>query len=170
MLVTILCALMLMAGLFIMLYAGVALIQDKRFFTSAPKEVQAAVHPREERFPGAHMLGWCLIALSFALFLGAAVLGGWDGIRNGFSFWKFLIRFTVMLWLLKAYDILFFDFFLLCRSNFFPRFYPETKPVLGPHLFGYNKKTHILHIALSPVAATALSGICVWLGGGSVPF
>ncbi len=83
---------MLMAGLFLMLYAGVALIQDKRFFTSAPKEVQAAVQPREERFKGAHALGWRLIAVSFALFLGAAVLGARDGIRNGFPFWKFLVQ------------------------------------------------------------------------------
>ena len=163
MLITIICAVMMMAGLFIMLYAGVALIQDKRFFTSAPKEVQAAVQPRDERFPGAHALGWCLIALSFALFIGAVVLGGWDGIRNSFPYWKFLVRFTAMLWLLKAYDIMFFDFVLLCRSNFFPRFYPETKPVLGPHLFGYNKKTHILHIVLSPVVAAALAGLFVWI-------
>lgn len=63
----------------------------------------------------------------------------------------------------KIKKISFFDFFLLCRSNFFPRFYPETKPVLGPHLFGYNKKTHILHIALSPAVAAALAGICVWI-------
>lgn len=163
MLITVICAVMMMAGLFIMLYAGVALIQDERFFTSAPKEVQAAVQPRDERFPGAHALGWCLIALSFTLFIGAVVLGGWDGIRNGFPYWKFLVRFTAMLWLLKAYDIMFFDFVLLCRSGFFPRFYPETKPVLGPHLFGYNKKTHILHIVLSPAVAAALAGICVWI-------
>lgn len=163
MLITVICAVMMMAGLFIMLYAGVALIQDKRFFTSAPKEVQAAVQPRDERFPGAHALGWCLIALSFTLFIGAVVLGGWDGIRNGFPYWKFLVRFTAMLWLLKAYDIMFFDFVLLCRSSFFPRFYPETKPALGPHLFGYNKKTHILHIVLSPAVAAALAGICVWI-------
>lgn len=125
--------------------------------------MQAAVQPRDERFPGAHALGWFLIAVSFALFLGAVVFGGWDGIRNGFPFWKFFVRFTAMLWLLKAYDILFFDFILLCRSNFFPRFYPETWPVLGPHLFGYNKKTHILHIVLSPVVAAALAAICVWI-------
>lgn len=163
MLITVICAVMMMAGLFIMLYAGVALIQDERFFTSAPKEVQVAVQPRDERFPGAHALGWCLIALSFALFIGAVVLGRWDGIRNGFPYWKFLVRFTAMLWLLKAYDIMLFDFVLLCRSSFFPHFYPETKPVLGPHLFGYNKKTHILHIVLSPAVAAALAGICVWI-------
>ena len=39
-----------MAGLFLMLYSGVGLIQEKRFFTSAPLEVQNAVTDHSERF------------------------------------------------------------------------------------------------------------------------
>ncbi len=42
----------------------------------------------------------------------------------------------------------FFDWVLLCHSGFFPHFYPELKGVVGPHMFGYNKKAHILHFAL----------------------
>ncbi len=37
MLTTILLTLMMMAGLFLLLYAGVALIQNPRFFSSAPE-------------------------------------------------------------------------------------------------------------------------------------
>ena len=55
---TILLAIMMMVGLFLMLLSGVGFIQDKRFFTSAPREVQDVVKPYEERFPGAHALGW----------------------------------------------------------------------------------------------------------------
>lgn len=33
------------AGIMLMLYAGVALIQDKKYFTSAPKDIQAAINP-----------------------------------------------------------------------------------------------------------------------------
>ena len=39
MVLTILLAIMMMAGLFLMLLSGVGFIQDKRFFTSAPREV-----------------------------------------------------------------------------------------------------------------------------------
>ena len=53
-------------------------------------------------------------------------------------------------------DILFFDWVLLCHSNFFPRFYPELKGVVGPHMFGYNKKQHALHfVAYIPACAVA---------------
>ena len=53
-----------------------------------------------------------------------------------------------MLCCMELYDILFFDWFLLCHSNFFPHFYPELKGIVGPHMFGYNKRTHILHFLL----------------------
>jgi len=57
MLLTVVLSLVMMASLFLMLYAAVALVQDKRLFTSAPKDIQSTVQPKAERFPGAHVLG-----------------------------------------------------------------------------------------------------------------
>ncbi len=156
-------SLIMMAGLFLMLLSGVAFIQDKRFFTSAPQDVQDAVRPREERFAGAHAVGWFLALLSVVMMAGALVYGGWDGIRNDFSFRQFFVRFLTMLLLLKAFDILFFDWVLLCHSNFFPHFYPETKDHVGPHQFGYNKQTHLTHIVLCPIISALLAYVCTLL-------
>ena len=51
MLLTILLSVMMMLGLFLMLWGGVGFIQDKRFFSSAPKEVQNVVpETKPERF------------------------------------------------------------------------------------------------------------------------
>lgn len=58
--VTILGTLMIMVGYFLLLYAGVGLIQDKRFFSSAPKENPAVIPDKKKRFRGAHILGWML--------------------------------------------------------------------------------------------------------------
>lgn len=49
---------------------------------------------------------------------------------------------------MEVYDILFFDWVLLCHSNFFPHFYPEIKGIAAPQLFGYNKKAHLTHFLL----------------------
>ena len=69
---TALAAGMLMAAYFLLLYAGVGLIQEKRFFGSAPKEVFDAAPPRkEERFRGARLLGWFVALLAILLFAGA---------------------------------------------------------------------------------------------------
>lgn len=160
MLTTLLLSLVLMAALFLLLYAGVALIQDKRFFSSAPRAVQDAVTPRPKRFPGQHALGWVLALAAILLFPAAFVYGMLDGVRHGFSFWQFSLRFAAMLYLLKAFDILVFDWILLCHGHFFPRYYPEVKPVLEPSLFGYNRREHAMHMLLfiPAVLLMALAG------------
>lgn len=158
--VTILAELMLMLAYFLLLYGAVAFIQDKRFFGSAPKENLAAIPDKKERFRGAHAVGWCIVTIALLLFAGAAVLVIGDGVQNHFTFGAFFLRFLVMLYLLEIYDIAFFDWVLLCHSNFFPHYYPELKGVVGPHQFGYNKKAHLLHFALYIPACAALAGVC----------
>ena len=166
MLLTIFLAIVFCAAITLMLLSAVAFIQKKEFFSSAPKEVLERVpKTKPERFPGQRAVGWAMIALSLALMVGAPVLGAWDGIRNAFSFRQFFLRFVVMLLGLKAFDIGFFDWFLLCNAglNFFPRFYPETKAVLGHHLFGYNWKTHLAHIIAAFPVSILLAWICTLL-------
>ncbi len=133
MLVAILAAILLMAAYFLVLYGGVGFIQDKRFFSSAPKENLDAIPDKKERFRRTHIIGWIIEGIAVLLFLAAAVLAAWDGIRNGFGFFRFFGRYLIMLCCMELYDILFFDWFLLCHSNFFPHFYPELKGIVGPH-------------------------------------
>ena len=140
MILTILLSIMMMAGLFMMLWGGVGFLQDKRFFSSAPKEELAVIPDKlPERFRGQHAVGWMMIVCSFLMMGGAIVIGAWDGI-----------------------DVFFFDWVLLCNAgfNFFPHYYPETKAVLGRHLFGYNRKTHLAHSIAFPFAAALLA----WIG------
>ena len=161
MLITLLSAGLLMGAYFLLLYAGVGLIQDKRFFSSAPRENLDAIPDRKPpRFPGAHALGWALGVLALLLFAGAFVLGGWDGVRRGFDFGALFGRFLFMLYAMEIYDILFFDWVLLCHSNFFVRFYPELRGVTGPHQFGYNKKDHLRHFIFYLPLSAALAGTC----------
>lgn len=159
--VTILSTTVVMAAYFLILYAGVAWIQDKRFFSSAPKENLAVIPERKERFPGAHKIGWVIGVAAILLFAGAFIFGAWDGIKNGFGFLQFFTRFMTMLYAMEIYDILFFDWVLLCHSNFFPHYYPELKGIVGPHQFGYNKKEHIIHFTLYIPISIVLAGICM---------
>lgn len=156
MFITIIATLMFMLAYFLVLYGGVGFIQDKKFFSSAPKAILDVVPEKKERFKGAHIIGWIIAIFALSLFIGAVVLGVWDGVKNDFGFPAFFVRFLIMLYGMEIYDILFFDWVLLSHSNFFPHFYPEVKDVVGPHLFGYNKKTHIMHfIIYIPICAVA---------------
>ncbi len=160
MIITIVSILMLMLGYFLMLYGAVGFIQDKRLFSSAPKENLAVIPDRKERFKGAHVIGWVIVVFAVLLFIGAFALGIWDGARNGFEPLKYFARFLVMLYGMEIYDIFFFDWYLLCRSNFFPYFYPETKGIVGPQMFGYNKKAHIVHFIVYIPACVLLALGC----------
>ena len=133
MIITIIATLMIMAGYFLLLYGVVGFIQDKKFFSSAPKENLAVIPKKKERFRGAHIIG---------------------------GFIKFFVRFLIMLYVMEIYDIVFFDWVLLCHSNFFPHFYPELKGIVGPHMFGYNKKSHIIHFIIYIPICVAIA----WIG------
>ena len=140
--ITIIAIDIVMLAYFLVLYGAVGFIQDKRFFGSAPKENLAAIPDQKQRFRG------------------AAFLCVWDGIRNEFGFAQFFVRFLIVLCGMEIYDILFFDWVLLCHSSFFPHFYPELKGVVGPHMFGYNAKSHIRHFIIYLPASAAAAAIC----------
>ena len=161
--VTIICSLVLMAALFLMIWAAVALIQSKSLFSSAPKDLQAAALEHEERFAGARMLGWTILTLCALAFLGAFVYAGWDGLRKGYGFWRFTARFLAMLYLLKAFDIICLDWLLLTKSHFFQHYYPETEGCAGYHQFGFNRREQLTRIALFPFVALLLAWICMQL-------
>ena len=72
--ITIIAALTLMAAYFLVLYGAVGFIQDKRFFSSAPKENLAAIPDKKELFRGAHIIGWLIEGIAVLMFIGAAVL------------------------------------------------------------------------------------------------
>ena len=90
------------------------------------------------------------------MFLGAAALAIRDEVRSGFGFWRFLI----MLYGMELYDIVFFDWVLLCYTGFFPHFDPERKGVVGPHLFWYNKRAHLRHFLLDLPCSAVLAWVC----------
>lgn len=80
-----------------MLFADVAFKQDKKFFCTAPKDVQEKVQVHEERFPGMHILGYFLCIIAIAMIVVSVVIAVWDGINRNYGFLQFFIRFLIML-------------------------------------------------------------------------
>ena len=165
MLLTLLLSLIFILAVCILLYAAVGLIQNKKLFTTAPKDIQAAAADHPERFPGAHVLGWKLAILALLLMIGTFVYGGWDGVQSGFSFWQHFFRFAMMLYLWKVFDIVCLDWLLLTKSHFFQHFYPETEGCEGYHSFGFNRKGQIIRLAVFPFVAALMALLTMWIGG-----
>ena len=167
MLLTVFLALVFCAAISLLLIAAVAFVQDTKLFSSAPKEAQAVLKPREkELFLGARTMGWVLMILSAVTILGCFVIAIWDGFRSGFTFWQFFIRFALILTIYKAYDMIFFDWFLLCKFHFFQFYYPEVAPVYNGRKYGFNLKSQLLKLLVIFPAASALAAwLCTLLQG-----
>lgn len=156
---TILLSVISAASLFLMIYAVAALIQDKRFFTSAPHDIQKAILNHSERFPGAHITGYILLGTAVILMTGSYVFAAYDGIKNDFTFTQFFIRYMVMLYSLKIFDIVFLDWYLLTKSHFYQHYYPETEECDGYHQFGFNRKSQTARLVVYPFLAFAAAYI-----------
>ena len=162
MLLTIFLAVVFCAAITLMLISAVTLIQDERFLSSAPKEALELLKPRtKEAFYGARTMGWVLMTISIVLILGVGVVSIWDGFRCDYSFWQFFTRFVLIFTIYKVYDMIFFDWFLLCRFHFFQFYYPEIEPVYNGRKYGYNLKSQLLKlIVIFPAASALAAWIC----------
>ena len=161
MLLTVFLAIVFCAAITLMLLAAVAFIQDKRFFSSAPKEAQAVIQPREnELFYGARVIGWTLMVFAFLMILGVGVLSVWDGFRSGFTFSQFFLRFVLIFTIYKLYDMVCFDYFLLIKFKFFQYYYPEVESVYRGRKYGFNIKSQLIKLL---VIFPAVSALAAWI-------
>ncbi len=162
MILTIFLAIVFCAAISIMLLSAVAFIQKKEFFSSAPKEAQEVILPREhELFCGARAIGWTLMIFSILMIAGVGVISIWDGFRSGFTFFQFFLRFVFIFTVYKLYDMICFDYFLLMKFQFFQFYYREIKSVYAGRKYGYNIKSQLLKLFVIFPAASALAAwIC----------
>ena len=162
MLLTVFLAIVVCAAVTLMLLSAVAFIQKKEFFSSAPKEAQEVIQPREkELFYGARIIGWTLMAFSVLMILGVGVISVWDGFRSSFTFFQFFLRFVLIFTIYKLYDMICFDYFLLMKFHFFQYYYPEVGSVYPLKKYGFNIKSQLLKLLVIFPAASALAAwIC----------
>ena len=161
MLLTVFLAIVFCAAITIMLISAVAFIQNKKFFSSAPKEALEILEPRtEELFFGARAMGWVLMIMSILMISGVGAVSIWDGFRSGFNFRQFFLRFVLIFTIYKAYDMIFFDWLLLCRFRFFQHYFPEVTSVYNGRKYGYNMKSQLLKLL---VIFPGVSALAAWI-------
>ena len=166
MFLTIFLTIVFCAAITLMLFSAVAFIQNEKFFSSAPREAQKVIIPREkELFYGARTIGWTLMVFSILMILGVGVISIWDGFRSGFTFTQFFVRFVLIFTVYKIYDMICFDYFLLMKYKFFQYYFPEVDSVYSGRKYGYNIKRQLLKLLVIFPAASALAAwICTLFG------
>lgn len=131
--------------LFFTIWGVTVTMPTKLLVKNFPEDVQERLQPRLEEWERQPMslrraLGWVILILFCAAYIGLFVVGGIDGLRNGFSFWQFFLRFFIIGAVVKAFDIGALDYVLLTKTRFFQHYFPETEGCAGWQDFGYNRK------------------------------
>ena len=126
-----------------------------------PEDVQERLRPRLDSLPMSpkRALGWVILVLFVAGYLGLFVVGGIDGLKRDFSFGQFFLRFFTIGAVIKAFDIIALDWFLLTKTHFFQRYFPETEGCAGWQDFGYNRKQQLRHCVMIVIG----SAITAWI-------
>ena len=164
MVVTILLTIILMILFFLMELVASAFYPHPFVIDYFPEDVKERAKNHKPPFASAPIIGWALLILIMAGFIGCFIYAGADGIQRDYGYGQFFVRFLIMGYGLKAFDILFFDYFILTKTRFFQHFYPETDGCEGWKQFGYNRKEQVKQlISFFPcMAVSAL--ICYMLG------
>ncbi len=126
-----------------------------------PEDVQEKLRPRLESLPTSpkRALGWIILALFVAGYLALFVIGGIDGLKRGFTFGQFFLRFFTIGAVIKAFDIIALDWFLLTKTHFFQRYFPETEGCAGWQDFGYNRRQQARQCAMIVLG----SAVTAWI-------
>ena len=126
-----------------------------------PEDVQQRLRPRLEGLPMSpkRALGWIILVLFVIGYLALFIIGGINGLKHGFTFRQFFLRFFTIGAVIKAFDILALDWFLLTKTRFFQRYFPETEGCAGWQDFGYNRKQQMRQCAMIVIGSAATAGI-----------
>jgi len=160
MLVSIVLMMILMLLFFLMELVAAKFYPHPFIIDYFPEDVREKAKDHKPPFKNAPIIGWILLILIFLGFVGCFVYAGIEGGRRHYGYLSYLVRFLIMGYGLKAFDIFFFDYFILTKTRFFQHFYPETDGCEGWKKFGYNRKEQIIQLIIFLPVMAIVALIC----------
>lgn len=160
--VTFILTLIMYALLFLMILSATCFYPWAGLLKFFPEDIEEKACLHKPPFASAPLIGWICMVLCASGMICVIAYAGYDGIQNRFTFSQFFMRFLIIFYALKAFDIIGLDYFLITKTQFFQHFIPETKGCEGYHRFGYNRKEQITRIIMMPFAALLMAWICTW--------
>ena len=153
----------ILLGIFLVLaiayiLVGVFLI-PKFAVTSMPEDIKTIIRNRPDDPKWKTAFGYLCAVIIFLGLLGVLIYAGVDAVKNHFSFVQIFVRFLILLMGYKAFDILCLDWWLITKSHFFQRVFPETEGCEGYRQFGFNRKKQIVRLIAFPIIILIIAGI-----------
>ncbi|MCR4787063.1 MAG: hypothetical protein K5888_00610 [Lachnospiraceae bacterium] len=124
-----------------------------------PEDVREAAKDHVDPPKHKQMIAHCLLAFFLLSMLAGIIYIGMDGIRNDTGFWQLTLRFIVLLYVMKIFDIVVQDQWLVMTLGYFKKIFPETSECEGWKNRGFNNKKQIIRIILYPLLSMLTAGI-----------
>lgn len=124
MLLTVIVALVLCVIEIVALVVASPMIKPAFLLSFLPEDVRLAAKEHPEPPKSKQILAYLIFAVFIIAMIGGIIYIGMDGIRNGCGFWKLTLRFMVMLYINKAFDILVQDLWLVMTIGFYKKIFP----------------------------------------------
>lgn len=86
-----------------------------------PEDVRITAKDHPEPPKSKQILAYLIFAIFMIAMIGGIIFVGMDGIRSGCGFWKLTLRFMVVLYINKAFDILVQDQWLVMTVGFYKK-------------------------------------------------
>ena len=165
MLTTLITSLILCAVEFLTIVLASPMAKPSLILHFLPEDIRAAAKDHPEPPKWKQMIAHILLAFFLLAFLGGIVFLGVDGLKHGYGFWKLTLCFILALYIIKLFDIVVQDQWLVMTSGFFQRIFPETKDCAGWRNRGFNNRNQLVRIVTYPFLCMLTAVLFRWIGG-----
>ena len=126
-----------------------------------PEDIREAAkdHPAPPKWKQytAHLL----LVLFVLVWLGGFIIIGANGVKQGCGFGQLWFRYMVSLELIKLFDIVVQDQWLVMTSGYYRRLFPETADCAGWKDRGWNLRGQLIRLLVFPVLSLIPTGLCM---------
>jgi hypothetical protein len=124
-----------------------------------PEDVREAAKDHVDPPKNKQMIAHCFLALFLISMFAGVIYIGMDGIRNDIGYLQLTLRFIVLLYVMKIFDILVQDQWVVMTVGYFKKIFPETAECEGWKNRGFNNRNQIVRIILYPFLCMLTAGI-----------
>lgn len=139
------------------------LAKPKLLLRFLPKDVYEAGKNHSEPPVYKQILGFIVVIVFCAVYIGAIVFLIKDGIHRDYTYWQMAGRFFIVLYGNKAFDIIVQDQWLVQSTDFFKNYFPETKNCAGWHDRKFNNKKQLPRLICYPFVCLLIAWIAMLL-------
>ncbi len=115
-----------------------------------PNDVREAAKDHADPPKHKQIIAHCLLAFVLILMFAGIICIGTDGIRNDIGYLQLTLRFIILLYIMKIFDIVVQDQWLVMTVGYFKKIFSETVGCEGWKNRGFNNKNQIISIIQYP--------------------